>query len=156
LALETTLVGVLQVDPKKLLEEGIRKILVTKIHLSLERTLVWETKSLAEFYQKLLMLQKILEGTLRLFCLFFCESKESEIRSERICWCFMFSLAFLTIRIQAVVHVHPGLRQHVWPQDLAGRVPAHHFLLRREGVQQVHEAGRDREVAVPVQDHPDP
>jgi WASH complex subunit strumpellin len=31
LALDTTLVGVLKVDPKQLLEEGIRKILVKKV-----------------------------------------------------------------------------------------------------------------------------
>lgn len=55
----------LQVDPKKLLEEGIRKILVTKIHASLERTLVWETKGLNEFNGRLMTLQKILEGACR-------------------------------------------------------------------------------------------
>eukprot|EP01127_Copromyxa_protea_P005596 TRINITY_DN15495_c0_g1_i1.p1 TRINITY_DN15495_c0_g1~~TRINITY_DN15495_c0_g1_i1.p1 ORF type:complete len:1198 (-),score=295.31 TRINITY_DN15495_c0_g1_i1:60-3617(-) len=67
LALDTTLVGVLKVDPKQLLEEGIRKILVKKICENLDTLLIFNTNSLQEFSQKLGRLTKVLEGFRRSF-----------------------------------------------------------------------------------------
>jgi len=67
LALETTLVGVLKVDSKQLLEEGIRKILVQRIVSSLEKVLMFETKTLDEFQARLSQCKKVLEGFKRSF-----------------------------------------------------------------------------------------
>eukprot|EP01126_Amoeba_proteus_P045763 TRINITY_DN5142_c0_g1_i4.p1 TRINITY_DN5142_c0_g1~~TRINITY_DN5142_c0_g1_i4.p1 ORF type:complete len:921 (-),score=205.68 TRINITY_DN5142_c0_g1_i4:85-2847(-) len=67
LALDTTLVGVMQVEPKQLLEEGIRKILVKKICQNLDSILVFTTNNLLEFENKLLSLKKVLEGFRRSF-----------------------------------------------------------------------------------------
>eukprot|EP01113_Clastostelium_recurvatum_P044787 TRINITY_DN759_c0_g1_i3.p1 TRINITY_DN759_c0_g1~~TRINITY_DN759_c0_g1_i3.p1 ORF type:complete len:1198 (+),score=276.33 TRINITY_DN759_c0_g1_i3:52-3645(+) len=44
LAMETTLVGIIKVDPKQLLEDGIRKELVQQIAFAMDRTLVFNTK----------------------------------------------------------------------------------------------------------------
>jgi len=67
LALETTLVGVLKVDSKQLLEEGMRKILVQRIVSSLEKILIFETKTLEEFQARLAQCRKVLEGFKRSF-----------------------------------------------------------------------------------------
>uniref|UniRef100_A0A6B2KWZ9 WASH complex subunit strumpellin n=1 Tax=Arcella intermedia TaxID=1963864 RepID=A0A6B2KWZ9_9EUKA len=62
LALETTLVGVIQIDPKQLLEEGIRKILVRNISLHLDQTLRFENHSVQEFMMRLEQLRRVLQG----------------------------------------------------------------------------------------------
>jgi len=45
LAMRTTLVGVVQVDPKKLLEEGLRRELVTRVTTALHNVLTFNPKS---------------------------------------------------------------------------------------------------------------
>ena len=45
LALRTTLVGVVQVDPKKLLEEGIRRELVNRVARTLHSTFTFNSRS---------------------------------------------------------------------------------------------------------------
>jgi len=62
LALETTLVGIIQVDPKQLLEEGIRKILVQRISYHLDNILRYEQHSVQELVVKLEHLRKNLRG----------------------------------------------------------------------------------------------
>ena len=67
LAMESTLVGVIQVDPKKLLEDGIRKELVLQIATTMDRTLRFNTDRPAELTQNLNMLAAQLDGFRRSF-----------------------------------------------------------------------------------------
>ncbi|EFA77215.1 hypothetical protein PPL_12424 [Heterostelium album PN500] len=69
LAMETTLVGVIQVDPKQLLEDGIRKELVLQISLAMDRTLQFrnEKKGVDELQPRLRDLSNILDGFRRSF-----------------------------------------------------------------------------------------
>ena len=45
LLMKTTLVGVIKVDPKQLLEDGIRKELVTQVALALHQGLIFNPKA---------------------------------------------------------------------------------------------------------------
>eukprot|EP01125_Pyxidicula_operculata_P012814 TRINITY_DN4218_c0_g1_i3.p1 TRINITY_DN4218_c0_g1~~TRINITY_DN4218_c0_g1_i3.p1 ORF type:complete len:1114 (+),score=245.98 TRINITY_DN4218_c0_g1_i3:40-3381(+) len=67
LALATTLVGTIEVQPKQLLEEGIRKILVRKMVQHLDETIRFEKHTVEEFEQKLHRLRKVLTGFKRSF-----------------------------------------------------------------------------------------
>jgi WASH complex subunit strumpellin len=67
LAMETTLVGIIEVDPKKLLEDGIRKELVNHIATALDQTLVFKTGKIVDFEGKLNQLAAILDGYRRSF-----------------------------------------------------------------------------------------
>eukprot|EP01116_Phalansterium_solitarium_P008575 TRINITY_DN22505_c0_g1_i1.p1 TRINITY_DN22505_c0_g1~~TRINITY_DN22505_c0_g1_i1.p1 ORF type:complete len:1148 (-),score=576.86 TRINITY_DN22505_c0_g1_i1:152-3595(-) len=67
LAMETTLVGVIQVDAKQLLEDGIRKELVQQIASSLDATLQFKVKKIEEFAGRLNQLHTVLDGIRRSF-----------------------------------------------------------------------------------------
>lgn len=67
LAMETTLVGIIEVDPKKLLEDGIRKELVNHIATALDQTLSFKTAKIIDFESKLNHLAAILDGYRRSF-----------------------------------------------------------------------------------------
>ncbi|EGC36216.1 hypothetical protein DICPUDRAFT_151370 [Dictyostelium purpureum] len=69
LAMETTLVGIIEVDPKQLLEDGIRKELVLQIAQAMDRTLVFNSKNQKqdELLQRLRELSNILDGFRRSF-----------------------------------------------------------------------------------------
>ena len=45
LTMKSTLMGVIQIDPKQLLEDGIRRELVTQLATALHNTLVFNTKA---------------------------------------------------------------------------------------------------------------
>eukprot|EP01128_Nolandella_sp_AFSM9_P012702 TRINITY_DN9532_c0_g1_i1.p1 TRINITY_DN9532_c0_g1~~TRINITY_DN9532_c0_g1_i1.p1 ORF type:complete len:1160 (+),score=275.21 TRINITY_DN9532_c0_g1_i1:17-3496(+) len=62
LALDSTLVGVIQIEPKQLLEEGIRRILVRQIAAYLDQILHFPKPTLQEFHSRLQQLKKVLEG----------------------------------------------------------------------------------------------
>eukprot|EP01133_Synstelium_polycarpum_P011225 gene11225-13087_t len=68
LAMETTLVGIIEVDPKQLLEDGIRKELVHQISLAMDRTLVFRQQKNEDALQpRLVELSNILDGFRRSF-----------------------------------------------------------------------------------------
>jgi len=69
LAMETTLVGVIKVEPKQLLEDGIRKQLVNKIVANLDTNLRFADSpgNVDVFHQKLQTLASLLDGTKRSF-----------------------------------------------------------------------------------------
>lgn len=73
LAMETTLVGIIQVEPKQLLEDGIRKELVLQIATALDKSLQFNYKSgkieadIQEFASRLIKLSSILDGIKRSF-----------------------------------------------------------------------------------------
>jgi WASH complex subunit strumpellin len=69
LMMKTTLVGIIELDPKKLLEDGIRKELVLQVASALHTTLVFPvTKSKApEVVQRLQALAQIMDGYKRSF-----------------------------------------------------------------------------------------
>eukprot|EP00455_Lapot_gusevi_P055397 TRINITY_DN9002_c0_g1_i3.p1 TRINITY_DN9002_c0_g1~~TRINITY_DN9002_c0_g1_i3.p1 ORF type:complete len:733 (-),score=209.92 TRINITY_DN9002_c0_g1_i3:77-2275(-) len=62
LAMEKTLYGVIEVDPKQMLEDGIRKELVRLIASALHETLVFKSGKLADFENKLVQLSATLDG----------------------------------------------------------------------------------------------
>eukprot|EP00039_Didymoeca_costata_P019334 m.337103 g.337103 ORF g.337103 m.337103 type:complete len:1151 (+) comp18047_c0_seq1:185-3637(+) len=63
LMMKSTLVGVIKVDPKKLLEDGIRKELVRKVAGAFHRILVFNPKSKqSELYPRLSELSKTIKG----------------------------------------------------------------------------------------------
>ena len=65
LALRTTLVGVVQVDPKKLLEEGIRRELVNRVATLLQQVFIFNPKSkdrVGDLYSKINLIAKEMEG----------------------------------------------------------------------------------------------
>lgn len=66
-ALETTFVGLITVDPKQLLEDGIRKELVNQISLQLHEILNFENHKIADFELKLVKLANVLSGFKRSF-----------------------------------------------------------------------------------------
>mmetsp|Transcript_21478 Transcript_21478/g.35261 ORF Transcript_21478/g.35261 Transcript_21478/m.35261 type:complete len:1140 (+) Transcript_21478:113-3532(+) len=67
LNMKTTLVGIVQLDPRQLLEDGIRKELVRRIASALHKQLVFETGKLSEFESKLKDLGDQLTGFKRSF-----------------------------------------------------------------------------------------
>lgn len=68
LAMETTLVGIVKVDPKQLLEDGIRKELVRQIATALDKVIRFKTSGkLEEFNARLLQLSSLLDGVKRSF-----------------------------------------------------------------------------------------
>ena len=67
LAMETTFVGVIRVDPKQLLEDGIRKELVHKISEAMDSLLVFDGNRVSDFEARLDRLTKRLEGFRRSF-----------------------------------------------------------------------------------------
>lgn len=68
LAMKTTLVGVVQIDPKKLLEEGIRRELVRQVADAFHKTMVFNAKSkTSEIRLKLEELKKVMDGFKRTF-----------------------------------------------------------------------------------------
>eukprot|EP00823_Brevimastigomonas_motovehiculus_P005461 TRINITY_DN4036_c0_g1_i1.p1 TRINITY_DN4036_c0_g1~~TRINITY_DN4036_c0_g1_i1.p1 ORF type:complete len:1167 (+),score=288.35 TRINITY_DN4036_c0_g1_i1:375-3503(+) len=62
LAMETTLMGIIKLDPKQLLEDGIRKELVRQIARSLHEHLIFKTGKMEEFEEKLCVLTQKLNG----------------------------------------------------------------------------------------------
>jgi len=62
LAMEKTLMGIIEVDPKLLLQEGIRKELVRQIAMALHGTLIFTTSKTDEFEKKLEELDQTLSG----------------------------------------------------------------------------------------------
>jgi len=67
LAMETTLVGIVKVDPKQLLEDGIRKQLVRKIASTLDSLIRFKGGRLEDFIQALERLSATLDGVKRSF-----------------------------------------------------------------------------------------
>ena len=67
LAMQTTLVGVGRVVPRRLLEEGIRKELVYRVASALDTTLTFKTDRLDELHERLCSLARILDGHARSF-----------------------------------------------------------------------------------------
>lgn len=67
LAMQTTLVGVGRVIPRKLLEEGIRKELVTRLASALDGALTFKTGRLDELHERLHLLARVLDGQARSF-----------------------------------------------------------------------------------------
>eukprot|EP01103_Thecamoeba_quadrilineata_P007563 TRINITY_DN17421_c0_g1_i1.p1 TRINITY_DN17421_c0_g1~~TRINITY_DN17421_c0_g1_i1.p1 ORF type:complete len:1167 (+),score=245.82 TRINITY_DN17421_c0_g1_i1:17-3517(+) len=67
LAMETTLVGIIEVDPKKVLEDGIRKELVLTIAKTLDSTLTFTSGKTADFEGRLKQLSATLDGFRRSF-----------------------------------------------------------------------------------------
>mmetsp|Transcript_12766 Transcript_12766/g.36085 ORF Transcript_12766/g.36085 Transcript_12766/m.36085 type:complete len:1178 (-) Transcript_12766:150-3683(-) len=69
LAMESTLIGVVQVDPKQLLEDGIRKKLVEVLSKTMHESLVFNLKkpSMQDFETRLKELSFRLDGLLRSF-----------------------------------------------------------------------------------------
>eukprot|EP01087_Luapelamoeba_hula_P013132 TRINITY_DN3739_c0_g1_i1.p1 TRINITY_DN3739_c0_g1~~TRINITY_DN3739_c0_g1_i1.p1 ORF type:complete len:1176 (-),score=252.84 TRINITY_DN3739_c0_g1_i1:43-3570(-) len=67
LAMETTLVGIIKVEPKQLLEEGIRKELVFKLANAMDKTLIFKTGKIDEFESRLKLLANQLDGFSRSF-----------------------------------------------------------------------------------------
>ncbi|XP_062506598.1 WASH complex subunit 5-like [Corticium candelabrum] len=67
LMMKTTLVGIIKVDPKQLLEDGIRKELVRKVALALHSGLVFKTKTPQELMQRLQGLAATMDGFRRSF-----------------------------------------------------------------------------------------
>lgn len=66
-ALETTFVGLDAIDPKVLLEDGVRKELVAQIAATLHQLLVFDSHKMIEFEQKLVRLAEVLDGFRRSF-----------------------------------------------------------------------------------------
>lgn len=61
--METTLYGVIQVDPKQLLEEGVRRELVEQTAAALDKVLVFNrSRGVEDVLQALNTLQGILNG----------------------------------------------------------------------------------------------
>ncbi|KAI1284886.1 hypothetical protein HDE_12453 [Halotydeus destructor] len=68
LMMKTTLVGIIQIDPKKLLEDGIRKELVHQVADSLHKGLVFNPKAKSsELIVKLEALSQVMDGFRRSF-----------------------------------------------------------------------------------------
>lgn len=67
LAMQTTLVGVGRVVPRRLLEEGIRKELVSRLAAALDSALTFKTGRLDELHERLNMLARALDGQARSF-----------------------------------------------------------------------------------------
>lgn len=68
LMMKTTLVGIIEINPKKLLEDGIRKELVTQVAKSLHEILVFNPKAkVSEIELKLKQLFHVLDGFKRSF-----------------------------------------------------------------------------------------
>ena len=67
LAMETTLVGVIEVDPKQLLEDGIRRELVVQIARAMDEILVFNKAKPGELEQRLGILAQKLDGFRRSF-----------------------------------------------------------------------------------------
>eukprot|EP00466_Bigelowiella_natans_P015091 jgi/Bigna1/66896/fgenesh1_pg.2_\ len=66
LNMKTTLVGIVQLDPRQLLEDGIRKELVRRIASALHKQLVFETGKVSEFESKLKDLETMKGGFSRI------------------------------------------------------------------------------------------
>lgn len=67
LAMQTTLVGIIKVEPKQLLEEGIRKELVFKLASAMDKILIFKTGKIDEFESRLKQLASQLDGFSRSF-----------------------------------------------------------------------------------------
>ncbi|EKX49139.1 hypothetical protein GUITHDRAFT_85883 [Guillardia theta CCMP2712] len=62
LAMEKTLMGIVEVDPKQLLQEGIRKELVRQISMALHGILIFSSGKVEEFEMRLEELRRNLDG----------------------------------------------------------------------------------------------
>ena len=62
LGMETYLIGVIEVNPKEILDEGIRKELIKLIHKTLDMCLIFRKGTFEEYEQKLTNLAANLEG----------------------------------------------------------------------------------------------
>jgi WASH complex subunit strumpellin len=67
LAMERTLMGVIEVDPKKLLEDGVRKVLVQRIVDILDNGLIFKSGKLIDFVKTLSDVSEKLQGMHRSF-----------------------------------------------------------------------------------------
>lgn len=67
LAMEKTLMGIVEVDPKQLLEDGIRKELVRQIAVALDTTLQFKSGKIQDFEIQLKQVKDKLQGMLRSF-----------------------------------------------------------------------------------------
>lgn len=128
LAMETTLVGVIRVNPKQLLEEGIRRELVVQVARAMDEVLVFNKAKPGDLEQRLAFLAQKLDGFRRSFE---CASRERGMGGEGGC----VALSKPPSRAAGGVwqHRHPGLRQHLRAQDLAGGTDPHHPVQRRAG-----------------------
>jgi WASH complex subunit strumpellin len=66
-SLDTTAIGLDAIDPKALLEDGIRKELVSRIAITLHEALSFDSHKLQDFEHKLIRLATILDGFRRSF-----------------------------------------------------------------------------------------
>lgn len=62
LSMKTTLVGIIKLDPKEVLEDGIRKELVRQVAIALNEFLVFKTGRISDFETRLTMLGQKLDG----------------------------------------------------------------------------------------------
>lgn len=67
LAMEKTLIGIIEVDPKGLLEDGIRKELVKQIVGHMDEMLIFRTGKMQDFENRLITLTDKLQGMFRSF-----------------------------------------------------------------------------------------
>lgn len=67
LKMKSTLVGIIKIDPKRLLEDGVRKELVRRVAVSIDKTLVFKEKKGSNLMQKLDELGKVMDGYRRSF-----------------------------------------------------------------------------------------
>ncbi|PRP74057.1 hypothetical protein PROFUN_08681 [Planoprotostelium fungivorum] len=67
LAMNQTLIGIIKVEPKQLLEDGIRKELVLRISTALHQYMTFPAKTVEEFNGKLNQLAVVLDGIKRSF-----------------------------------------------------------------------------------------
>ncbi|PKU29085.1 wash complex subunit hypothetical protein [Limosa lapponica baueri] len=67
LMMKTTLVGIIKVDPKQLLEDGIRKELVKRVALALHRGLIFNprAKNFLSMFQKNILRDRTVQDTLK-------------------------------------------------------------------------------------------
>lgn len=62
LSMDTYLIGVIEVDPKVILEDGIRREMVKLICKILERVLVFKLGTIEDFEKRITLLSENLEG----------------------------------------------------------------------------------------------
>jgi WASH complex subunit strumpellin len=122
LDMETTFVALVAIDPKQLLEDGIRKELVAQIAASLHTALTFQSHQIEEFEMKLNRLAATLDGFKRSFT---CSCSTSILFGIR---------HILILTRQLPFNRHPGLCQHLWFEDLARRSYSYHQFQRGAGV----------------------
>lgn len=159
LAMKRTIMGIIKLDPRQLLEDGIRAELVRQLTTAMHTFLVFKTGQLSEFEARLAELGRKLDGFRQSFEYIQGQHTHSAA-SCTVCIPFVFSSVFSPLLpLPSFVPPTNPCRLHrcVRSEDLAGGVVAHHPLLRGAGVQLVPaEEGVRPSVAIPERRDPDP